>query len=130
MQKWVGPGLVGLLLGGSIAATAQDPVILARLATGEWQLRQSGTADGATSRLCVTSPTQLVHLRQSGSGCTHVVLSEDARSATVSYSCPSGAGRTTLTLGGGGSVHIATMGLANGEPFDIDYDARPIGRCP
>ena len=130
MRKWVGPGLAGLLLGASVAATAQDPVILARLATGEWLLRQSGTADGATSRLCVTRPAQLVHLRQSGGGCTHVVLSENARSATVSYACPSGTGRTTLTLSGGESVHIATKGLANGEPFDIDYDARPIGRCP
>jgi hypothetical protein len=60
-----------------------------------------------------------------------VVLIEDARSAAIRYFCPTRAGRAISTPNGGGSsVRIATRGSANGESFDVDDDARPIGPCP
>lgn len=129
MRRWVKAGLAGTLLGASAVLAAQDPAMLARVARGEWQLHQVGSRDDVVSHLCVTRPAQLIQLRENDSSCTRSVLSEAARSATVSYSCPTGTGRTTLTMSGSGSVHIATQGLSNGEPFDTEYDAHLIGHC-
>lgn len=126
MRRWWRPALAGVMLGG--AATAQGPAVLSAIAPGEWVLHEAGPG-GSVRRLCITRPAQLFQIRHGGGECARVVLEETPKSATVSYSCPTGTGRTTLTATGDGQLRIRTQGLVAGAPFDVDYDAKLIGRC-
>lgn len=126
MRGWAVAAMAAGLLGG--VAAAQAPAVLGAIKPGEWQVREAGPG-GELRRLCVIQPAELLQIRHGPGACTRTVLATSPRAATVSYACPSGTGRTTLTLTGAGEVHIQTQGLVGGQPFDTEYDARLVGRC-
>lgn len=125
-----------LVAAGSIAlcaaATAQAPrlAVFARLSPGNWTLHEVGATTAGRS-ICLGDPGQLLQLHHGSTACAHFVVTDARRTATTSYTCPrTGHGRTTLTVAGPTLVRIQTQGLANGAPFDVDYEARRAGACP
>lgn len=119
------------LIAVSAAATAQGPrlAILQTILPGNWQLREIGSA--ATPRaLCVRDTALLLQMRHGASQCARFVVSDGTRSATIHYTCPGlGHGRTTITLESPTALRLQTQGIADGAPFDYDYEARRLGDC-
>ena len=124
---------LGLLLVGAIAAAAPAGapllVALTHIELGQWQLKELGVA--APSRLlCVSDPTMLLQLGHPGAQCSRFVIADMPGVATVHYTCPgAGHGRTTVSVETPRLIHLQTQGIANGEPFDFDYEARRTGNC-
>jgi len=126
-------GLAGLLLAAGLgtAAPARAPelAVLTRIETGQWQLREAGSASPARS-LCVADPSVLLQIGHVGVQCSRFVIADAPDSATVHYTCPgAGHGRTALTLETPRLLHVQTQGMAGGAPFDLDYEARRMGAC-
>ena len=120
------------LLAISAAATAQSPhlTVLDQLLPGSWTLHEIGSTSAPRS-VCVGDVGMLLQIHHSTTACARFVISAEPRSATVHYTCPrTGYGRTTLTVEGPALARIQTQGLANGAPFDVDYEARRGGMCP
>lgn len=120
------------LIAISAAAGAQAPrlAVLGHVLPGSWTLREIG-AGGAARAMCIGDPGILLQIHHGTTACARFVVSSGPRTATVDYTCPgSGHGRTTLTAEGSSLVRIQTQGLANGAPFDVDYEARRGGTCP
>lgn len=120
------------LIAISAVATAQAPhlAVLDHLLPGSWTLREIGPGGTARS-MCIADPGLLLQIHHGTTACTRFVVSDGPRAATVDYTCPgTGHGRTTLTAQGSSLVRIQTQGLANGAPFDVDYEARRGGTCP
>jgi hypothetical protein len=124
---------VGLLLIGGIAAAAPagGPLLtaLTHIELGQWQFKEAGAAVTARS-LCVSDPTTLLQLGHPGVACSRFVIADLPGAATVHYTCPgAGHGRTTVSVETPRLIHLQTQGIANGAPFDFDYEARRIGGC-
>lgn len=121
-----------LLIGAPGAATPAQNGKLIALATvepGQWQLKETGST-AAGRLLCVADPSILLQLRHNGVQCARMVITNTADVATVHYTCPgAGRGRTTITVETARLLHIQTQGIANGAPFDFDYEARRAGAC-
>lgn len=125
--------VAGLLLAvglGTVApAHAPQLAVLAHIETGQWQLKEAGSAAPARS-LCVSDPAILLQVGHVGVQCSRFVIDDTPGSATVHYTCPgSGHGRTTLSLETPRLLHLQTQGIAGGAPFDLDYEARRTGAC-
>jgi hypothetical protein len=120
------------LIAISSAAAAQAPhlAVLDHVLPGSWTVREIGS--GGTARaMCVSDPGVLLQIHHGTTACRRFVVSSGPRAATVDYTCPgTGHGRTTLTAEGSTLVRIQTQGLANGAPFDVDYEAGRGGTCP
>jgi hypothetical protein len=71
-----------------------------------------------------------VQLEHRGRPCSHLLVSQDERSATVHYTCPaSGYGHTVLKLETPRLAQIDTQGIVEGSPFSYRLQARRIGAC-
>lgn len=129
--------MIGVLALGAILATIGGIAIaepyqpkLAALATiqpGQWDL----DSDAAHSKsMCVTDPAALLQIAHQGPVCSRFIIANDAKTATVSYSCKTGGyGQTNLRVGEDGSVHIRTQGILNNAPFDYSATAKRAGAC-
>jgi hypothetical protein len=125
--RLVAAGLIAL----SVSAAAQGPHLAAfdRLSPGSWMLHEIGSTTAVRS-ICLGDPGQLLQIHHGSTACAHFVVSDGPRTATTSYTCPrTGHGRTTITVEGPTLLRIQTQGLANGAPFDVDYEARRGGSC-
>jgi hypothetical protein len=110
-------------LGGAKSGVAA----LRALTPGQWQLRE---ADGSVRSLCLGDASQLLQLRHGAAACKVTVLDNSPARTTVHYSCAgAGFGRTTLTVETPRLVHVDTQGVAEGEPFVLDYEGRNMGAC-
>ena len=117
-----------LLMAAGPAQRAAD-ALLARVPPGRWQLHEIGSPAPPRS-ICVAEAQQLMQLRHGGGACARFVIAADARAATVHYTCPgAGNGRTTLTLEEPSLLRIETQGIAGGQPFDMNLEARRTGPC-
>jgi len=104
------------------------PPMLARLESGQWELRSTGNA--RISSLCLGNPILLTQPRHGAAACTRDVVAADADSMTVSYSCPGvGRGRTTIRFETPRLIQIDSQGLDRGAPFALRLEARRIGPC-
>jgi hypothetical protein len=111
-------------LGGATSGVAA----LHALAPGQWQLREAG---GSVRSLCLGDASQLLQLRHGSAACKITVLDDSPARTTVHYSCAgAGFGRTTVTVETPRLVHVDTQGVAEGEPFVLDYEGRHTGACP
>lgn len=133
VQRIARRGLAGLLLAAGLvtAAPARAPqlAVLARIETGQWQLRESGSTAAGRS-ICVSDPAVLLQIGHVGAQCSRFVIADTPDSATVHYTCPgAGHGRTALTLETPRLLRLQTQGMAGGAPFDLDYEARRVGAC-
>lgn len=103
---------------------------LARLQPGLWQLRDLEDARAAPQSICVADPTMLMQVKHRNLPCSRLVIANDARGATVHYTCPAGGfGRTSLRVETPRLVKIDTQGISGNAPFAYRAEARRIGAC-
>jgi hypothetical protein len=124
--------LLGLLVGSTalMAAAPRSPILVfSRIQPGAWQLREPGSS-AAPLRICVQNPDELIQLRHPGAACSRFVLTNEAQTATVHYTCTgAGYGRTTLKIETPVLVRIESQGLASQSPFQVAFEARRTGPC-
>ncbi len=124
---------VGLCAGAAIAsgpATGPVAAAIGDITPGQWQLREAGSS-APPRTLCVSNPDRLIQLEHPGASCSRILLNDQPRTATISYTCPgAGHGRTMIRLETRNSFHLETQGIAGGAPFDMAFDARRTGDCP
>jgi hypothetical protein len=117
-----------ILLLTALPAVAQTPGPLAQVERGMWQL--VGAGGGAAGTVCLGDPLLLAQPQHGPQPCTREILSSDAHSVTVNYSCPGmGRGRTILRVETPRLVQIDSQGLHNGAPFALRAQARKTGPC-
>ena len=117
--------LVGLL---ATAADAPSLAALDRLQPGKWAL-SSRDADFPARSICLGDPKTLLQVKHPGT-CTRFVITNDANTATVSYTCNgSGNGRTTVRVETPRLAQVETQGLEAGTPFHLAIEARHTGEC-
>lgn len=103
---------------------------LASLERGLWQLRDLETNAVRRQTICLGNPRLLLQIEHRGRPCSHLLVSQDERSATVHYTCPaSGYGQTLLKLETPRLAQIDTQGIVDNRPFSYRLQARRIGAC-
>lgn len=103
---------------------------LARLEPGLWQLRDLGDARVAPQSICVADPAILMQVQHRHSPCSRLVIANDAKGATVHYTCPAGGfGRTSLRVETPRLAKIDTQGILGNIPFAYRAEARRVGGC-
>ena len=118
---------LGLALFATWPAATQQPNPLGQLERGLWQLRQGDVAIGS---ICLGDPLLLAQPEHGPQPCTRELLSADARSVTVNYSCPGmGRGRTVLRVETPRLVQIDSQGIYSNAPFGLRAEARRVGPC-
>jgi hypothetical protein len=121
-----------LALAGPVSS--QQPsraAALTKLQRGLWQLRDVEADSVRRQPVCLGSPKLLLQLEHRGKPCSHLVVSQDERSATVHYTCPaSDFGQTSLKLETPRLAQIETQGISGGTPFSYRLEARRVGACP
>lgn len=124
--------LASILWTGAPAAANTRPAPVRALQTvepGEWLLRERGSQSGG-DRLCVSDLSSLLQPRHPAEACERFVVDNQADRATVTYQCRrSGHGRTDIRVETPRLVQIRSQGVAAGEPFELDLEARRIGAC-
>lgn len=122
----------GLVAGAAIAAVPGANTIAAAIGDitpGQWQLREAGSS-APPRTMCVSNPDRLIQLEHPGASCSRILLNDQPRTATISYTCPgAGHGRTMIRLETRNSFHLETQGIAGGAPFDMAFEARRTGDC-
>ena len=104
--------------------------VLFNLERGLWQLRDQESGAVRSPLLCLGSPKLLVQIEHRRRPCSHLLVAQDDRSATVHYTCPaSGYGQTLLKLETPRLAQIDTQGIVDGQPFSYRLEARRIGAC-
>lgn len=123
-------GLAAVAVAAGVAAPAGAPqfAALAGIEPGQWQLKETG--GDAPRLLCLGDPRALLQIRHGAAVCSRYVITDTARSAVVHYTCPgAGHGRTTITIETPRLFKLQTQGIAEGAPFQMDYEARRTGTC-
>lgn len=122
-------GAVALLTAPAMTQSGGRLAALAKLEPGLWQLRDLDTGDRYPP-ICVADPAMLMQLQHRNSPCSRLVISGDASSATVHYTCPaSGFGRTSLRVETPRLAQIDTQGISGNAPFAYRIEARRTGSC-
>lgn len=122
--------VLGLGFALAAAAPAQGPSLAAlnAIQPGRWQLRDVDS--GEKLSLCVPDPRALIQLRHPGAQCSRFVVEDLPHSVTVHYTCPSaGHGRTVISVESARLIELRTQGIADGAPFDVNYEGRRAGSC-
>jgi hypothetical protein len=127
---------IGVMLGlaaalASPALTQKRPGLnaLSRLEPGLWQIREFGQRSAAQS-ICVADPDLLTQVQHRGAPCSRLVIANEARSATVHYTCPAhGFGRTSVRVETSRLAKIDTQGIFDNAPFAYRAEARRVGTC-
>ncbi len=127
--------LLASMMAGATAAMAASPAsgpmvaALGQIEPGQWQLQEVG--GGAGPRImCIADSNAFIQIQHPGMQCSHFVIDDQPRSATVHYTCPgAGHGRTTIKLEGRDVFHIDTQGIAEGSPFDMAFKVKRMGDC-
>lgn len=126
-----GAALTGLGLFLAWPGAGQEPAampMLARLESGQWELRGAGNSRIAS--ICLGNPIQLIQPRHGSAACTRDVVAADSNSMTVDYVCPgAGRGRTTIRFETPRLIQIDSQGLDHGAPFALRAEARRTGAC-
>ena len=114
----------------SVAPSAVPVSALGGIRPGSWRIRTLGSGGPARQRLCVADAAGLIQVRHGPIACTRFVIADNARDATVHYSCPgAGWGRTSLRIDSDLLVQIETQGIADNAPFAFKAEARRTGSC-
>lgn len=94
---------------------------------GSWRVQSPGMP---VRQLCLSDIQLLLQLQHSQSGCSRLSIVDKPDRATVHYSCPgAGWGRTSVVVTTPRLVLIDTQGIAGGEPFAYEAEARRTGDC-
>lgn len=125
----VSAGFMALSLASApLIAQVRDLAMLDTLSPGTWELRLRD--DSARRSICVRTGRDFIQLQHRQSGCTQVVIQDDAAEVTVQYTCRGdGYGRTTIRREGSTLVQLRSQGSQSGAPFVIEGEARRTGYC-
>ena len=134
-MKWLKPcvRLIGAATFGVIATTPavpQTPSVLAALSQlerGRWHVRDLDS--GETQSLCLRERRVLMQIRHGAGRCEWTVIRNEAREATVTYSCADGSGRTALRVETPRLAQIDSQGVLQGIPYALRAEARLVGSC-
>jgi hypothetical protein len=104
---------------------------LATLQPGLWELRDlDSPRPTAPRRICISDPGILLQLQHRDAACSRLVIANDAKSATVHYTCAAGGfGRTTVRVSTPRLARVETQGIDRDIPFDYRAEARRKGAC-
>jgi hypothetical protein len=136
MERWALPvacllSLVAVPVIGQ-AVPARPPgatIALSNVQPGMWEIK-SRTDPSVNRSICISDPRVLIQLRHSGVQCSRYVISDDARSTTVHYSCAgSGHGQTTVRVETPRVVQLQSQGVDGKSPFSFSAEGRRIGGC-
>jgi hypothetical protein len=123
-------GALFLILAASAPAPT-NPAILTALKgiePGQWQLKEAD--GGGMQSVCVSNPASLLQIRHGNAQCSHFVVENSARVATIHYTCPGhGYGRTTVSVETPRLVRVDTQGVLDGAPFSDELEGRRVGAC-
>jgi len=112
------------------AADTPQLTALSTIESGQWVLR-STTPGAPPKTFCLGDARLLLQLQHPAASCSRFVIANDARSATVHYTCPgAGHGRTTISVETPRLIHVDSQGIANNAPFDWSLIGRRAGACP
>lgn len=110
-------------------AAAPTLAALQQMQPGQWTLR-SRADPGENRSVCVADARALLQVQHSGAVCNRFVIANSPQSVTVHYTCPgAGHGRTTISVETPRLVQIESQGMANNEPFMVEFEARRVGEC-
>jgi hypothetical protein len=128
------PRLLGLALASAAAAlslaAAQQPRALASISGGWWEI-SGAPASKAPVRQCLADVAALAQFEHAGRTCSRDVISDEARSTVIHYSCgAAGFGRSKIDVITPRSVTVRTQGISEGLPFNYVLLARRVGDCP
>ena len=104
---------------------------IAQLQPGRWEVRDLDNLRPAPVRsICISDPAILLQFQHRDTACSQLVIANDAKGATVHYTCPAGGfGRTTLKVTTPRLVRIETQGIYRKLPFDFSAELRRKGNC-
>lgn len=120
---------LGALIVLTTAAGPPRLTVLRTIEPGRWTLTSSDN-DFAAHAICVSEPRALIELQQPSTGCSRIVIANEARTATIHYTCPgSGHGETTLRVETPRLAQIETQGVTGNGPFEYRIEARRTGPC-
>lgn len=126
MQMAVLGGLI--LAAGPVLSAPSQLGMLDQLAPGSWELRDRTGA--MTQRICIPQGRRLVQLRHPGSLCDTYVVQDRPDDVVVQYTCRGrGYGRTHIRRETNRLVQMDGTGIADGLPFDFNFEARRVGDC-
>ncbi len=133
-----GRAVAGAILFTLLAAAPPPPVkgdtpalvAVDAVQTGMWQITMASRVATPPRDLCVADAHALMQLRHGDAACSSFVVANEAKLATVQYSCPgAGSGRTSLRIISPTEVHIDSQGIADNAPFAFVAEARRTGDC-
>ena len=124
-------GAFALLSAAAVAQGAGALPALAKLEPGLWQIRDLDAAGSAPERICVSDTAMLMQLQHRHAACTRQVISSEAASAKIHYTCPAnGFGTTSVRVETPRLAKIDTQGIMDKIPFAFRAEVRRIGNCP
>lgn len=135
IKRWIGraAGALGAaILFASPASTlgAVKLTAIAQLEPGLWQLRELGGGGARPQSICIADPQILLQVQHRNSPCSRLVLENEAKGATVHYTCPAnGFGRTSVRVETPRLAKIDTQGIVDSAPFAYRAEARRVGAC-
>lgn len=113
--------------GAAVAHRSSTQAVLGQIERGQWLLKE---VRGDERKICFTAPVNFIQIGHGNAPCDQFVIAQDQHSATVGYMCTGhGKGRTTVTVETPRLVKIETQGVADGAPFELEYEARRVGAC-
>lgn len=124
-----------LLAPAALAAQAPSPAAgassaIAALHPGSWRVRMLEGSAEPVQDICIADPRLLFQIRHGAAACERFVVADEARVATISYTCAgAGSGRTTLRHAERGAVRIDSQGIADNAPFAFVAEANRTGEC-
>jgi hypothetical protein len=111
-------------------ALAASPAGLSQAMGGLWEISGAPGAKAAV-RQCFGNVALLAQFEHRTNTCSHKVISEDAASTIVEYSCGgAGFGRTKVSVLTPRSLRVETQGISDSLPFNYVLQARRVGDCP
>jgi hypothetical protein len=119
-------GAGGLLMLGA----ARSPGAMPLASPGLWELTGLPNA-GAAARQCLANTAALARLEHRGQKCQETVISQNATTTVIHYTCANGGyGHTRVTMLTPRSLRIETQGISANLPFNYKIQARRVGDCP
>ena len=114
-----------------LPALSADSLLAARaLQPGLWQLLVTDSGHTVPREICLGDTRQLLQLRHGNAPCGALVVDNDAKVATIQYSCPgAGWGRTSLRPETPVKLHIDSQGIAENAPFSLTAEGKRIADC-